>query len=91
MQWHQLDHMQTICTLLQIDNLANTSSLNFYRPVALPDAQPTVSKHWRQKNKGLCVINFDTMDFGLSLQYLALATSFWFQRWPCGYGFDHLA
>jgi len=24
-----LDHMQTICTSLQTDNLANTSSLNF--------------------------------------------------------------
>jgi len=43
-QWHQLDHMQTICTLLQTDNHTNTSSLNFYRL----DAQPTVSKHWRQ-------------------------------------------
>jgi len=32
------DHMQTICTLLQTDNHTNTSSLNFYRPVALPDA-----------------------------------------------------
>jgi len=29
MQWHQLDHMQTICTLLQTDNHANTPSLNF--------------------------------------------------------------
>jgi len=28
-QWHQLDHMQTICTLLQTDNHTNTSSLNF--------------------------------------------------------------
>ena len=28
-QWHQLDHMQTICTLLQSDNHTNTSSLNF--------------------------------------------------------------
>jgi len=26
------------------DNHTNTSSLNFYRPVALPGAQPTVSK-----------------------------------------------
>ena len=26
-QWHQLDHMQTICTLLQTDNHTNTSSL----------------------------------------------------------------
>jgi len=49
MQWYQLDHMQTICTLLQTDNHTNTSSLNFYRPDALPDAQPTVSKHRRQK------------------------------------------
>jgi len=26
-QWHQLDNMQTICTLLQTDNHTNTSSL----------------------------------------------------------------
>jgi len=43
--WHQLDNMQTISTLLQTDNCTNTPSLNFYRPDALPDAQPTVSKH----------------------------------------------
>jgi len=29
MQWHQLDHMQTICTTLQTDNHTNPSSLNF--------------------------------------------------------------
>jgi len=40
-QWHQLDHMQTICTSLQTDNHGDTSSLIFYRPDALPDAQPT--------------------------------------------------
>jgi len=43
-QWHQLDHMQTICTLLQTDNYTNTSS-HIYKPDALSDAQPTVSKH----------------------------------------------
>jgi len=33
-QWHQLDHMQIICTLLQTDNHASTSSLNFfYKPM----------------------------------------------------------
>jgi len=32
---------------IQTDNHANTSSLSFYRSYALPDAQPTVSKHWR--------------------------------------------
>ena len=39
--------MQTICTLLQTDNHTNTTSLNFYRPNALPDVQPTVSKDCR--------------------------------------------
>jgi len=42
MQWHQLDDMQTICTSLQADNHTSTSSLNFYRLDALPDAQPAV-------------------------------------------------
>jgi len=49
-QWHQLGHMQ-VCTSLQTDNHANTPSLSFYRPDALPVAQPTASKHWRQKPK----------------------------------------
>jgi len=44
-QWHQLDHMQSIYTLLQTDNHASTSSLSFFQADALPDAKPTVSKH----------------------------------------------
>jgi len=44
-QWHQLDHMQTICTSLQTYSHTNTSSLNVYWTDALPDAQSTVSKH----------------------------------------------
>jgi len=44
-QWHPLDHMQIISTLLQIDNHASTSQLSFYWPDALPAAQPTASKH----------------------------------------------
>jgi len=43
-QWHQLDDMQIICTLLQTDNHVSTSSLNFYKPDALLEAQLTVSK-----------------------------------------------
>jgi len=38
-QWHQLDHMQTICTLLETDNHTDTIPLNFYRPDALPNRQ----------------------------------------------------
>jgi len=44
-QWYQLDHMQIICTSLETDNLVGISSLNFYRPDALPDTKPTVLKH----------------------------------------------
>ena len=39
--------MQTICTSLLTVDHTNTSSLNFYRPDAVPGAQPTASKHWR--------------------------------------------
>ena len=35
-QWHQLDHMQIICTLLQTDDHVSTLPLSFYRPDALP-------------------------------------------------------
>ena len=45
-QWHHLGHMQ-VCTSLQTDNHASTPPLCFYRPDALPAAQPTASKHWR--------------------------------------------
>ena len=44
-QWHQLDHMQVIYTMLQTDNHASTSSLHFYKPDALLAAQSTASKH----------------------------------------------
>jgi len=42
---HPLGHMQ-VCTSLQSDNHASTPPLSFYRPDALPVAQPTASKHW---------------------------------------------
>jgi len=48
-QWHQLGHMQ-VCTSLQTDNHASTPPLSFYRPDALPAAQPTASKHCRQSS-----------------------------------------
>ena len=43
-QWHQLGHMQ-VCISLQTDNHNNTHHSVFYRPDALPAAQPTASKH----------------------------------------------
>jgi len=44
-QWHQLDHMQIICTSLHTDNHASTSPLSFYKPDALPATQTTASQH----------------------------------------------
>jgi len=48
-QWLQLDHMHIIAPPLsrQITTHASTSPLSFYRPDALPAAQPTASKHWK--------------------------------------------
>jgi len=37
-------------TSLQTDDHASTSPPSFYGPGALPGAQPTVLKHWRQSN-----------------------------------------
>ena len=39
-QWHPLCHMQ-VCTSLQTDNHTSTHCSVFYRPDALPAAQPT--------------------------------------------------
>jgi len=52
-QSHQLDHMQIICTSLQVTTIAPHHS-KFYRPDALPDALPTVSKCW--SNWQCCVL-----------------------------------
>jgi len=41
-QWHQLDHMQ-VCTSLQTDPRQHPTTQFFYRPDALPAAQPTAS------------------------------------------------
>ena len=43
-QWHQLGHMQ-ICTSLQTYTMPAPHHSVFYRPDALPAAQPTASKH----------------------------------------------
>ena len=41
-QWHQLNHMWIICTSLQTDNHASTSSLKFLR-AGCPSCRPTNS------------------------------------------------
>jgi len=43
-QWNPVGHMQ-VCTMLYTDNHASNPPLSFYRPDALPAAQPKASKH----------------------------------------------
>jgi len=47
-QWHQLGYVQ-VCISLQTDNYASNPPPGFYRPNALPAAQPTASKHSQRK------------------------------------------
>jgi len=47
-QWHQLNHMQIICTSLQTDNHASTSSLRFFTG-RMPFLR---SNQQRQSNEG---------------------------------------
>jgi len=58
-QYHQLDHIQTIFTLLQTDNHTSTSSLDFYRLDALRDTRPSVRalKAVNKRTKSLKVLN----------------------------------
>jgi len=44
-QWHELNHTQAICTWHQKITTPAPHQSDFYGPVALPDTQPTASKH----------------------------------------------
>jgi len=50
-QWHQLDHMQIICTLLHTDNHASISPLSFLQ-AGCPSCRPANSV------KALCKTHF---------------------------------
>ena len=88
-QWHQLDQMRTICTLLQTDSHTNTSSLNVYRLGSLPEAQPTVSKNWIHNWVGLefnsplkqwiwqTISQFDLPPMRLSTSGMSLPSVLW--------------
>jgi len=57
MQWYQPDHTQIICTSIQTENDTMQQFIThyFYRPDAVPDAQPAVWKHWR--HNGMQLLN----------------------------------
>jgi len=51
-QWHQLDHMQIICTLLQTHNHASTSRTATYLPAAQQQRQSTAKVKNEKENVG---------------------------------------
>jgi len=53
-QWHQLDHMQMICTSLQTDNHASTSSLNVFTSWM----HFLSEQHWRQRGSDVEISNY---------------------------------
>ena len=54
-QWHQLDHMQIICTSIQTDNHASTSPLNFLQAIC---------SSWRPANS-VKALTANTMQYDL--------------------------
>jgi len=65
-RWHQLDHMQIICTSLQTDNHASTSPLSFYgRMLFLPPNQ----QHQSTESK-FVICNTHISDFDVLLSLL---------------------
>jgi len=61
-QWHQLDHMQIICILLQTDNHANTSSLIFLQAECFSWCPTNSVKAWKtvmqlhKTSSAICII-----------------------------------
>ena len=79
-QWHQLGRIQ-VCTALQTDSHASTPPLSSYRPDALPAAQPTASKHWRQLTVAVMMIMI-AMDGSI---YEAVTVTVTFQSLPSSF------
>jgi len=48
-QWHQLDHVQIICTLLQTNNHASTLLFNFtgWMLFLMPNQMSKHRRHWK--------------------------------------------
>ena len=64
-QWHQLDHVQIICTSLQTDNHSSTSPLSFYKLDALPAVQPTACTNCKyMKYITYCIIVGEGLSHG---------------------------
>ena len=73
-QWHQLNHMQVICTSLQNITTPPPHHSDFLRAKALPGTQPTTPKHRKpaQDNKVRCTTQHNHPKFPQNYQRDAL-------------------
>jgi len=62
--WHQLDHTQIICTLLQTDNHAGTSSINFFTGWML---FLTSNQQYQRNNGSIATFKHHLKTYALSL------------------------
>ena len=62
-QWHQLNHMQAICTSLQQKTTPAPHQSDSYGPGALPDTESTASKHWSSVNNIINISLFHCSSF----------------------------
>jgi len=79
MRWqlHQLDHMQIICTLLETDNHASTSSLNFLQAGCSSDAQQQCQSTEGTVYYTLCLKKTSDIWFAITLTYVNHFDIFW--------------
>jgi len=70
-QWHQLDHMQMICTSLQTDNHTSTSPLNILQAECSCWRPTNTVKYWYARD--------------LPLRYLSAVRKVTFQQWSTLY------
>ena len=74
-RWHQLGHMQ-VCTVLQTDTTPAPHRSVFYRPDALPAAQPTASKHWRHGIQNITIYQISIVQVKKNSSKIALTKCF---------------
>ena len=66
-QWHQLNHMQIACILLQSDNHTSMSSSMFYRPDILPGTENTNTEcQWCSTNSLLKLVDHNSHQHAVS-------------------------
>jgi len=76
-QWHQLDHMQIVCTSLQTDNLATDASTS---PGQMPFLPPNQQRQSTEGNQGILFVSYDRF---ISLSVVQLDAAQYYRVMSC--------